>query len=116
VGRFPDDLNYPLACSNLSAHFLPFELRTVDLHRRGGVYGAHCSGLSLLSSRRVTGCRHLQSYIGCTHGLDRSFFSEGQEDLDEAPLFHNQFFLKIHEDWGEVLEKSMSNPAGGPRL
>ena len=29
-----------------------------------GVYGAHCSELTLLSSRRFTGCRDLESYLG----------------------------------------------------
>ena len=56
--------------------------RTVDLHHRGGVYGAHCSGLSLLSSRRLTGCRDLESHFGCAHGVDHSGFPEVPEDIN----------------------------------
>ena len=55
---------------------------TVDLHGRRGMYGAHCSGLSLLSSGRVAGFRYLESYIGRAHGVDHRFFPEDREDLD----------------------------------
>jgi Flp pilus assembly protein TadD len=68
-------------CAASWAHTL-VTVRTVDVHRRGGVYSAHCSGLSLLSSRCLTGCRDLESGIGCAHGVDHSGFPQVREDIN----------------------------------
>jgi len=37
---------------------------------------------SLLSSRCLTGCHDLESYLGCAHGVDHSGFPEVREDVD----------------------------------
>jgi hypothetical protein len=68
--------------------------QTVDRDRRRGLYGAHRAGLSLLSSRRVTGCHGHQSYLGGTDGMDRGVFPEGRADVDRLCGIARTIYMK----------------------